>query len=327
MPENNPINQKNDEIDLLDLFKRIGRSIGRFLNSIGRGCLVSIVFLLKNWLPLGLSLIAGVGISFISKSVFPPVYKGDLVVRTNTLPVGEMISYVNKLHVYCDEENFQSLATSLSMPLDKVSNIVDVNAYWIVDNNKDNIPDYVDYSNSFNVYDTTNTRMPDRLDICIKSRTSGDLLPIKSGILRFINNDSLFNQRNRLRLQQNAELLTRLGYDIRQLDSLQKVKYFEETRNRIPNSSGQIVFMQEQKTQLVYTDIYDLYTRKQAIDEQQTLYKDIVTIIRDITIPVKPITRTLYYGEVVIPVCFGLTLLILILRKNRKGLKEIFQSY
>jgi hypothetical protein len=327
MSENNLDNRRNDEIDLLDLFRRIGRSVCSFFNLIGRAFLVSIVFLLRNWLPLAISLLAGVGVSYISKSVFPPIYRGDIVLRTNVVPAAEMISYINKLHVYCTEENSEMLASSLSLPSEKARDIYDIRAYWIIDRNGDGMPDFVDYHNNHSVYDTIDVRMQDRIDIRIKARMPKDLISVKSGIIRFIDNDSLFHERNRVRLQQNQELLTRLAYDIKQLDSLQKVKYFEETRNNIPKTGGQIVFLQEQKTQLVYTDIYDLYSRKQALESQKLLYKDVVTIISDLTIPFRPVTRTLYYGAVFIPACFFLTLLILIMVHNRKRLKDIYQAY
>jgi hypothetical protein len=327
MPENNLNSQKDDEIDLLDLFKRMGRSLNQFFNSIGRGFLASIVFVLRNWLPLGLSLLAGVGTSLLLKSVFPPIYRGDFVLRTNAVPSSEMIAYINKLHVYCSEENTPILASSLSLSEETARQIRDIRAFWIIDRNRDGVPDYVDYHNSHSAYDTINIKMSDRLNIRIKASSALDLGLVRSGILKFINSDSLFRQRNNIRIRQNQELLTRLTYDIKQLDSLQKVKYFEETRNNVPKTGGQIVFLQDQKTQLVYTDIYDLYTRKQLIETQQLIYKDIVTLISDLTVPLKPITRTLYYGVVVIPLFFILTLIILILIRNRSTLKEVYNRF
>jgi len=327
MPETNLNSQKNEEIDLLDLFKRMGRSISRFLNFIGRGFLASVVFLLKNWLPLGLSLVAGIGTSLLLKTVFPPIYKGEIVLKSNAVSTSEMISFVNRLHVFCTEENTPMLASSLSIGNETAKQITDIRAFWIIDKNNDGVPDYVDYMNNHSVYDTLDIRMADRLDIRIKARSPQDLGIVKSGILKYILSDSLFRQRNNVRIQQNQELLTRLSYDIKQLDSLQKVKYFEETRNNIPKTGGQIVFLQEQKTQLVYTDIYNLYDRKQSLELQQLIYKDIVTLISDITIPFKPITRTLYYGVVVIPLLFFLTLIILIMIRNKTSLKETYNRF
>ena len=84
--------------------------------------------------------------------------------------------------------------------------------------------------------------MQDRLDIRVKIKTPQELTLVRDGIIKFIDKDSLFQQKNRLRLRQNSELLTRLNYDILQLDSLQKVKYFEETRNTLPQKRRTIDF-------------------------------------------------------------------------------------
>ena len=39
---------KNEEIDLLELLRRMGQTIGRWSHYIGRAFLISIVFLLKD---------------------------------------------------------------------------------------------------------------------------------------------------------------------------------------------------------------------------------------------------------------------------------------
>jgi hypothetical protein len=122
-------------------------------------------------------------------------------------------------------------------------------------------------------------------------------------------------------------LLTRLDYDIIQLDSLQKVKYFEETRNRQPQNGGQMIFLQEQKTQLVYTDIYALYARKQALESGRDLYKGIVTVLSDFSLPAIRDNGALYYGKFVIPFFFFFTLLIFIILTNRKKLEEVYNKY
>jgi hypothetical protein len=239
----------------------------------------------------------------------------------------ELISKIEKLHFICSENNFVGLADALSMRTESVKNISDINAFWIIDQSKDGIPDYVDYKSNHRASDTTNIRMQDRLDIRVKINTPQDLNLVRDGIVKFIESDSLYQQRNRVRLRQNHELLSRYDYDILQLDSLQKVKYFEETRNVKPASGGQIVFMQEQKTQLVYGDILSLYSRKQELEGERDLYKNIVTIISDFSLPTRRENGASYYGKYLIPIFFFLTLLILILLANHGRLEEIYKKY
>jgi hypothetical protein len=247
--------------------------------------------------------------------------------RDNSGTTSEIISKINKLHAFCSENNQVALSIALTMKPESVKNISDISAYWIIDMSKDGIPDYVDYKGNHGAYDTINIRMQDRFDIRVKINSPQDLNLVRDGIIKFIESDSLYQQRNRLRLRQNLDLLTHLNYDILQLDSLQKVKYFEETRNMKPSGGGQIVFMQEQKTQLVYGDIYALFERKQKLESEQDLYKGVVTVLSDFTFPTRRDNGAMYYGKQVIPIVFLITLLILIILSNRKRLEEVYKKY
>jgi hypothetical protein len=332
-------NVREDEIDLLDLFRRMGRTIGRWVEALGRAFLISVVFIIRRWLPLGLSIAAGIGISYLLKTASASLYTSDLVFRNNLVIIdnlkmrdnsgttSEIISKINKLHLFCSESNLVALSQVLSMSPESVKNISDINAFWIIDQSKDGIPDYVDYKGNHSPSDTTNIRMQDRLDIRVKINSSQDLNLVRDGIINFISKDSLYQQRNRLRLRQNQELLTRLDYDLLQLDSLQKVKYFEETRNMKPNGGGQMIFLQEQKTQLVYPEIYSLYSRKQILETERDLYKGIVTVLSDFSLPTRRDNGAMYYGKYVIPILFLLTLLILVSLANQKKLEEVYKKY
>ncbi|TAL73561.1 MAG: hypothetical protein EPN88_04420, partial [Bacteroidetes bacterium] len=220
-------NVRDDEIDLLDLFRRMGKTLTRWGNSLGKAFLITIVFLLRRWLPLGLSIILGVGASYLLKMTSESSFTSDLVLRTNTVPPADLIPYLNRLHTFCIEDNKPALIDAISSTPEQVRNLIDINAFWIIDKNRDNTPDYVDYNNNHNVYDTVNVRMQDRLDIRVRIKAPQELNKVRDGIIKFIESDSLYQQRNRVRIRQNREMLTRLNYDILKLDSLQKVKYFE----------------------------------------------------------------------------------------------------
>jgi hypothetical protein len=318
---------RNDEIDLMDLFRRIAKTFSSWLKALGRGILISIVFLFRKWLPLALSVVAGVLVSLLLRTSFAPYYTADMVVRNNTVTVADMIPYINRLHTYSLGKNKNALSEALSLSPAVISNIKDISAFWIIDKGRDGIPDNVDYKNNHNVYDTINVRMKDRFDIRVKTNEPQELILIRDGIISFLNKDSLFQQKNRLRLKQNDDLILRLKYDILQLDSLQKVKYFEETRNKQPKNGGQMIFLQEQKTQLVYTDIYTLTARKQGLETERVIYPGMVTVLSEFTIPANRVNGVIYYGERIIPFFFFATILVMIFLANRKRLKEVYKKY
>jgi len=207
-------NVRDDEIDLLDLFRRMGKTLSKWFNALGKAFLISVVFMLRRWLPLGLSVALGVGLSYLMKATSESSFTSDMVLRTNTVAPADLIPYINKLHTFCLEDNQPALASAISTTPDQVKNIIDIGGFWIIDKNKDNTPDMVDYYGDHNVYDTVNVRMQDRLDIRVKIKTPQELTRVRDGIIKYIETDSLYQQRNRLRLRQNQELLTRLDYDI-----------------------------------------------------------------------------------------------------------------
>ncbi len=325
---NNTKNSKNDEIDLLDLFKRMVRSISRMSSAIGRATLVSIVFLLRRWIWLTLSVLIGIGISWVIKVKSDKIYSSELTIRSNAVPSSDMITYINRLHSFCRQADRTALATAFSLSPEETRVIKDIQAFWAIDLLNDGIPDRIDYKGNYDlINDTVSKRMLDRFVVRVRTKTLQEFPLLKEKILEYISQNTLFQQKNQVRLALNKEIQVRLIYDIDQLDSLQKVKYFEETRNRIRSSGGQMIFLQEQNTQLIYTDIYSLYSRKQAIDSEMELYKDVVTVLDDFTQPANPINGTLYYGKIIIPLFFLITLLILVLLANREKLKEIYHKY
>jgi hypothetical protein len=323
----NSRNVRDDEIDLLELFKRFGNALGRMFRTLGRWTLISIVFLLRHWLPLGLSIALGIGISALLKYTSGSFYSSNLVLKTNNPPPSDYIEYINRLHTFCKENNRPALMDAISVSEVQAKNIIDISAFWIIDKGADGIADMVDLNNTHNVYDTINIRMQDRLNVGVRIKVPQELSNIRNGIIRYINSDSLFQQRNRVRLRQNQELQLRITYDLLQLDSLQKIKYFEETQRMSQPGNGQMIFLQEQKTQLVYPEIHELFERKQYLDANRTLYKDIVTVLSEFSIPAERVNGLMYYGKNVIPVFFGLTIILLIILTNRNKVKEIFRKY
>jgi hypothetical protein len=318
---------KDEEIDLLELFRRMGNTLSKWFRALGKGVLISFFFLWKNFFILAFSVLLGIGVSYVLKWTSKPFYSSEITVRSNTVSNFEMISYINKLNLLLKEENYPVLATSLSINQKKAEAIREIETFWIIDMNNDSIPDFVDFRNKHSVYDTVDVRMKDRFVIKVEVSDPPDLILIRDGILSFVKNNPAFQQKNNLRLNQINEMVARLDYDIIQLDSLQQVKYFEETRNRRPEEGGQMIFLQEQKTQLVYEDIYKLYNIKLKLEQEKNLNPDNITIINDFYLPNKRLNGGYYFGKVIIPLFFGLTLLYLILFKNRKRLQEVYKKY
>src|SRR5664279_1638737 len=80
---NNNKNVRDDEIDLLDLFTRMGRALSKMFNALGKAFLITIVFLVRHWLPLALSILAGIIVSYVLRSTSASFFSSDFVLRNN----------------------------------------------------------------------------------------------------------------------------------------------------------------------------------------------------------------------------------------------------
>lgn len=325
MSENisNNRNIRNDEVDLLDLFNRIGRAMNLLFWALWKAILISLVFIVRRWIPLAISIAVGLAVSFYLSKTSPSLYTSDMVVRSNLNINDQMISYINRLQTV----DKKTLASVLGLSELTSRNIASIGAYWIIDRNHDKIPDNVDYSNSHDVYDTTDVRMLDRVDISVKIVTPQDLSAVREGILKYISENPEFMKMNELRLNHNEELLKRTVIDIQQLDSLQKVKYFRDARDKLGKVGGQIVFIQEQPTQLYHDHIYSLYAQKAKLEDDLGLYTGIVTMITDFSIPTIRVNNWRYYAKKNVPPIFISVLVFLVILANIKRLREVYNKY
>jgi hypothetical protein len=319
--------RNDDEVDLPDLFIRLGKTTSRAFKSLGRGFLSVFFFLIRKWFWFAISLLLGIGISYLIKLSTERFYSSDITIKSNTVSNSEMISYINKLHTYCKEKNIDELVSALKVKNGMVKDVKDIQAYWVIDKGSDGIPDYVDFKDRYRVLDTINVRMQDRFIIRVKTTVPKELSAIRDGIIAFIEGNKFYQDQNELRLKQAGDMLSRIIYEVEQLDSLQKVKYFEESRRLMPKEGGQMIFLQEYKTQLLHEDIYLLIQRKQELEKIQTIYSGIITLLNDFTPPYKPDNGALYYGKVIIPVVFILAIIILLLIDYRKLLSDTYSRY
>ena len=328
MSSNPEFKGKNeDEVDLPDLFIKLGKSIGNAFKSLGRGFLYVFFFLVRKWLWLVISLFLGVGLSYLIKFSTERLFSSEIMVKSNTISNAEMINYINKLHTYCKGKNIDELASALKVKNGLVKDVRDIQAFWVIDQGADGIPDYVDFRNRYRLVDTVNIRMQDRFIIRVKTTVPKELTAIRDGIIAFIESNQFYQGQNNLRLKQASDVLERIDYEVEQLDSLQKVKYFEESRRLMPKEGGQMIFLQDFKTQLLHEDISRLIQRKQEIETINTIYSGIVTLLSDFTPPSKPDNGALYYGKVIIPAVIILSLIILLLVDYRKNITEVYGRY
>lgn len=314
-----PQNADSNEIDIFEFINRIGAALKKFTNSIGRALLIAFVFLIRKWIPVSLTIAAAFVISYIFTVLAPTFYTSDMVMRNNAVPNEQMIAYINRLKESGNKTEMLNISQSTN------NNINKIEAFWIIDFNKDTIPDRVDYSNSHNLYDTVNVRMNDRFDIQLQINSTQELSSVRDGLISYINSNMFFQELNKVRLNQLSERIRRMDIDLNRIDSLQKVKFFEETRNK---TTQQLILNQpSNETQLLYKDIYAIIKKKQELETELSMYNQIVTVLNDFTVPLERTNNIFYYAKTVLPCLLILVILILIVISKRTALNRIFEKY
>ena len=323
--ENKNQPRANDEIDLLELFNKMGKGTKRFLINIWDIFLKVTVFFIRKSPYLIAFIILGFLVALLKFNTSERFYSSDMILRSNSVNNADMIAHINKLHFYGEEDNKQALAQSLNLDSSEVANLVGIEAFWIIDINRDGIPDLVDDRNRYD-QDTTVTHMSSRFDIRVKTLQPQSLDKVKDGILYHINTNRFFEKNNRIRLIQLRERIAKTQTELSELDSLQNYKYFEE-RQKGKFSEGQMVFLSEQETKLYHGSVFELYGSKQSLDRELDIYSDIVTVLDDFTPPAQPENSYLHIAKKWVIVCFLLGLVIVVVLSFRKDLISVYRKY
>ncbi len=254
------MNKNNDEIDLIEILLKFTNWLKGICNSI-------IMFFIRNAFCLLIFILIGVGLAVVTYFSTERFYNTEMVLQTNAVSSTEMINYLNNFDVKSFNNN------SLS--------IKNIKAYYIIDNNKDEHPDYVDYDN---VQDTsiTNRRMVDKVDILISVYENAPIDSIKNAIFSYINKNHYFQKVNDLRIKQLNDLISKTDIELQKLDSVETINYFYKDPYQKETGKNMII-LNEKEIKLFHNDVLRLYKKKQENEEELFLYKDIVTIIQDFT--------------------------------------------
>ena len=276
------MNAKKDEIDLLELFRRMGQKISQFFTGLLRFVLLTILYLWKNALIIIafaiVGSLAGFGISKMAK----PYYSSDMIAQINATNVSEMMDHINDLHELCLENNNTVLTEYLKLGEKVAEKIKDINAYWIIDENKDGVGDYVDYKNNFDLRDTTQRRIQNRFVLKVEVYDITGFNDVKEGLYNYVSSNPYLNSLNENRKKRIRELITTTEEEMLKLDSLQKFEYFKPE----PSSAeerGQMLIWNEKELKLLHPDLITLFRQKQNLERDLELFPEVITVIKDFT--------------------------------------------
>lgn len=313
---------KNDEIDLLELFQKLINWFSRVFTWIGETLLRILLFYVRKspWL-IGFILL-GVGVGYGIYKMTPRYYSTEMIIKANSISNSDLVHFINNVSMKGD---LITKSNNFNMDTSEMKNIKLIKANWIIDINKDGFGDYVDYENTFNILDTTKSRIGNRLNIKVEVYDTSSIHQLTNGIIFYIENLDYFKISHENKIKQIIENLEKVEAELNELDSLQRLLYFQNRINFKENEK--FLILNEKEDQLFHSQILNLHNSKQSYERILELYPEMVSIVQRFTPFSKAENnlRIIATKQIFYFLLFGIILLGVI--RQLKFLKEFYRKY
>jgi len=266
----------NDEIDIFEFSIRIWKAFINFLIGVRDFFISIIIFLIRKSLWIILFAGAGLMLGKLFYGVSKPVYSSSLEGNTGGLDNTVVIDHVNKLNQLSGKPAL--LAGYLNISEEQAKAINSVKAYYGIDINKDEKPDFVDFKETYNPKDTNQIRVPSYIYLKVTVYDETILPILRKSVLQYINNSPYLQELFKISRRHKAEMIQEITTEIAKIDSLQRSRF----RKGINAETLQMFYLNnEPGLQLFHYDVLNLYARKQALERELEISDEIITVVQD----------------------------------------------
>jgi len=273
--------KQNEEIDLLELFQRMGKSIRKGINWVINLAYQFFLLILRKSIWIGVFMLIGVAVGIIMFVITKRFYTSEMVAKSNATENTIVINAINQLNDLCRTGNVEILARYLETSVSEVSKVKSIEAFYGIDINKDGNVDYIDYQNNFDPQDTNKHRVADILYIRLGVYDETVFASIRDGVKKYIWKNPFIAENNTVRKQQAIDMINSYNLEIKKLDSLQKSYYFSQLTQKA--GSGQMMFLNEKEVKLFHRDMIALVSEKQNLEKTLLVDPDPITVVQDFT--------------------------------------------
>lgn len=274
--------QASDEIDLIELFNKIGNSIKKGIMWIINRLQDFFLLLIRKSLWIISFSIFGAIVGYVFFMATPRYYSSEMVAISNALNNTYVVSSINLLDDLFKGGNQSIAANYLDINKDEALQIKSIGAYYGIDVNKDGLADYVDYKEEFNPRDTSIRRLSNFFYIKLEVYSESIFGKARDGLRKYINKNNFVIENNQVRIAQSEELIKSIDLEIKKLDSLQKIQYFEIPKSQ-KASNTQMVVLNEKEMKLYHDQILALRKQKLLLEKDITINKEPITVVQDFT--------------------------------------------
>jgi len=221
-------------------------------------------------------------VGYFSYKNTPRFYSSEMVARSNSMNNSVIVNSINLLNDLFENRNYSALGNYLGTSPNEAEKIKSIEAFYGIDINRDKIADFIDYKNIYAPKDTTQKRLPDVFYLKINVYDENIFPNVRDGIKKYISTNPYILQNNEIRRQQTKSMIEEYQNEIKKLDSLQKVQYFETPKMQ-KAGNGQMIVLNEKEAKLYHHEILALYNKKLLLEKELAINPDPITIIQDFT--------------------------------------------
>ncbi|MCD6180237.1 MAG: hypothetical protein J7K39_10085 [Bacteroidales bacterium] len=272
--------KRNDEIDLIEVTQKAGKALEKatvgLFQLIGSMFVYLFKFTIKalhfsirySYIIFGLAILGFFSGLYIAKTT-APYYRTSATIQSNTIPNANLINYINRIHELLANNDSISLAAQLNMDVSDAAQIYDLQAFWLIDINKDGIADEVDYQNEFMPDTVSNAvRITDRFHVQLLTYDPTILNQVQQSLEDYLLTYPRLQQISDVKKRNLEKEISRIDTEISILDSLKTYEYFvkEKELREYDKSTvklGQLLLASPeqaiQPTRLLHENILKLY--------------------------------------------------------------------
>lgn len=254
--------KQTQEVDMIDIVKSTScfffQKIGVFFTNILR-----ITYNYKLAL-LIIIILAGVG-AFYKTSGSRRTFKGDLTLKINAGTSYMVADMMNELNEFVKHNDNEGLAEALKISKDEAENVDFIKSYYSIAINKDSTRSIVDYDNHYDIEDTLNLRVKNKLTISLGLKDRQLFGKMQSTIIDYINSNNYLKELHQKKLEALRQREKIIDCDLNRLDSLQKQQFFKNQKNEVYLSN--LTELHSGKQDLFYVDKQNLLDKKETLLE------------------------------------------------------------
>ncbi len=299
--------EKNNEQQELDLFSLLGKIVNflyDILRKIGGFCGYLLRVTFKYYYVFLLFMFAALAYSYYSTHGARRIYKAEFTLSLNdgdTNLYSEMITSLNNYLAYEDPDRFDDMLKIPSAAKGKVCTI---------------------YNQIIEDQDTTTLNTTTVITVVMNNP---DAFPaIKDALIAYFKNNEHLKSLNSIRITSLKERERIFEKDIAAIDSLQKIEYFQKTKEAGVKMDQKLVFNTEK--QMFYGDKLNLLKEKEAVAKELAAKSEIVTLINEFPSSKKPFIAMRHVILKNVLIAFSLFLFLLLLWDNRKPIISYLQK-